>query len=206
VKAGGALILSAALAAGQAEAAPAAVPAPQCGAPEYPIEARRYELEGITTLRYRLAPSGRAKDVEVAKSSGWKLLDDATIRSIQACTATPEQAARAKGAVLSLKYVWRLDGEHVIRPHLVPGSCPANAYFKGFLPYEDAPSDDAGIKVRLLVDPLGKPFGVKPEGGRLPPQLADALPKYVESCRFGFNPAMKGERTDTAYGRVILEK
>jgi TonB family protein len=186
-----------------APAPPAPAHARSCAPPDYPLEARRYELEGITTLRYRLAPDGSVKDVEVAASSGWKLLDDATIRTIQSCAFTPQQAARAKGAPQSLKYVWDLDGDRV-RPHLLPGSCPANAYFKDFLPYVDTPSDAAGIKVRLLVDTLGKPRGVKTEGGQLSPQLADALVKYVESCRFGFNPAIKGERTDTVYGRVVL--
>jgi hypothetical protein len=32
----------------------------------------------------------------------------------------------------------------------------------------------------------------------------DALINYVESCRFGFDPAIEGERTDTVYGRVVL--
>lgn len=58
--------------------------------------------------------------------------------------------------------------------------------------------------MRLLVDPDGQPRGVKLEGAELPPASADALVKYVESCRFGFDPALKGERTDTAYGRVLL--
>jgi hypothetical protein len=48
--------------------------------------------------------------------------------------------------------------------------------------------------------------GVKLEGAALPPAMADALVKYVESCRFGFDPSIKGERTDTVYGRVVLAK
>jgi TonB family protein len=184
---------------------PPAAPARPCAGPEYPLEARRYELEGITTLRYRLAPDGRVLDAQVAGSSGWKLLDDAAIRTIQACVFTPAQAARAKGASLPLKYVWSLDGDR-LRPHLMPGSCPASGPFAAFVPYENAPSGPDGVKVRLLVDKLGQPRGVKPEGANLAPALADALVKYVESCRFGFDPAIKGERTDTAYGRVVLAR
>jgi hypothetical protein len=45
---------------------------------------------------------------------------------------------------------------------------------------------------------------VKLEGASLAPASADALVRYVESCRFGFDPTIKGERTDTAYGRVVL--
>lgn len=186
-------------------ATPAATPAKPCAGPEYPLEARRYELEGITTLRFRLAPGGRVLDVQVAGSSGWKLLDDAAIRTIRACAFTPAQAAHAKGAALPVKYVWNLDGDR-IRPHLVPGSCHASGPFAAFVPYENAPSGPDGVKVRLLVDGRGRPKGVKPEGANLAPALADALVKYVESCRFGFDPGIKGERTDTAYGRVVLAK
>ncbi len=189
--------------AAQAAALPTLSPA-SCVRPAYPREAIRYELEGITTLRFRLAPDGRVAEVRVAKSSGWAMLDDAVVRSLQACRFTPAQAAKAGAAALPVQYVWSLDGEHALRPHLVPGSCPAGGRFAGFQAYDSRPSGPDGIKVRLLVDPSGQPRGVKPEGASLPPPLTAALLNYVESCRFGFDPALKGERTDTAYGRVLL--
>jgi protein TonB len=185
-----------------AQTAPAPARAPCAGA-AYPQEARRYELEGITTLRYRLAPDGRVADAQVASSSGWKLLDDAAIRTIQACAFTPAHAARAAGAALPVKYVWSLEGNR-IRPHLVPGSCAASSRFGGWRDYDNAPSGPDGVKVRLLVDGRGQPRGVKPEAANLAPETAEALVKYVESCRFGFDPTVPGERTDTAYGRVLL--
>jgi TonB family protein len=194
-------------AANAAPAAPGSTPVPSpasCVRPDYPREAVRYELEGITTLRYRLAPDGRVAGVQVLQSSGWGMLDEAVIRSLQACRFTPAQAAKAGGAALPVKYVWSLDGEHAIHPHLVPGSCRAGGRFAGFKPYDDRPSGADGIKLRLLVDPSGKPRGVRTEGAALAPALADALVEYVESCRFGFDPALKGERTDTVYGRVLL--
>jgi TonB family protein len=189
-----------------AESGLALVPAPArkpCAGPQYPREALRYELEGITTLRYHLAPDGRVTDVEVARPSGWKLLDDAAIRTIQACAYTPEQAARAHGAALPVKYDWSLEGNR-IRPHLVPGSCAASSRFAAWRDFDNAPSGPDGVKVRLLVDGAGQPRGVKPEGAALATETAEALVKYVESCRFGFDPTVPGERTDTAYGRVLL--
>jgi len=193
--------------------APAAAQAPSpgvtagkpCAGAEYPPEARRYELEGITTLRFHLSPEGRVTDARVDKSSGWALLDEAAIRTIQACSFTPAQVARAKGAALPVQYVWSLEGNRV-RPQLMPGSCPASGRFAAFQTYENAPSGPDGVKVRLLVSDDGKPRRVKPEGASLPRDTLDALVKYVESCRFGFDPSIKGERTDTAYGRVILAK
>jgi TonB family protein len=177
-----------------------------CARPAYPREAIRYELEGVTTLRFHLAPDGHVLDARVVKSSGWEMLDDAVVRSIQSCSFTPAQAARAKGAALPVQYVWSLDGEHVMRPHLIPGSCPASGRFASFQPYDNQPSGPDGVKVRLLVDPAGQPRGVKTEGARLPPEMAAALVKYVESCRFGFDPEIKGQRTDTVYGRVVLAR
>jgi TonB family protein len=179
-------------------------PAKPCARPEYPREARRYELEGVTALRFRIGPDGRVLDAAVGKSSGWALLDDAAVRTLQACTFPPEVAARSKGEFQPVQYVWSLDGGATIRPHLVPGSCPAAGRFAGFQPYDDKPSGPDGVKVRLLVDPIGRPRGVKTEGILLPPETFDALIKYVESCRFGFDPEVKGQRTDTVYGRVVL--
>jgi TonB family protein len=199
--------LQTASAAAQVPPAPTTVKPPKtCPGPQYPREAIRYELEGITTLRFQLAPDGHVGEVQVAKSSGWALLDDAAIRTLQACGFPPEQAARAKGAALPVQYVWSLDGEHSLRPHLVPGSCPASGRFAGFQAYDNQPSGPDGVKVRLLVDALGQPRGVKTEGIVLPPATFDALIKYVESCRFGFDPELKGQRTDTVFGRVVLAK
>jgi len=190
---------------GAVQAAPPPTLSPEsCVRPAYPREAIRYELEGITTLRFRLAPDGRVAGVQVAKSSGWAMLDEAVVQSLRACRFTPAQAAQAGGAALPVQYVWSLDGEHAIRPHLVPGSCPASGRFAAFRPYDNKASGPDGVKVRLLVDAAGQPRGVKTEGISLPPATLAALVNYVESCRFGFDPSLKGERTDTVYGRVLL--
>jgi outer membrane biosynthesis protein TonB len=145
-------------------------------------------------------------DVQVAGSSGWALLDDAAIRTIRSCSFTAEQAAKSKGAALPVQYVWSLDGGSVLRPHLVPGSCPASGRFAGFQAYDSTPSGSGGVKVRLLVDAQGQPRGVRLEGAALAPELGAALVKYVEGCRFGFDPELKGQRTDTVYGRVLLSR
>jgi hypothetical protein len=103
-----------------------------------------------------------------------------------------------------VQYVWSLEGNR-IRPHLVPGSCAASSRFSAYRDYDNAPGGPDGVKVRLLVDGLGQPRGVKTEGASLAPEAAEALVKWVESCRFGFDATVPGERTDTAYGRVLLK-
>jgi len=45
------------------------------------------------------------------------------------------------------------------------------------------------------------------EGGSLglPPELLNAAAAYVQSCRFAVDPAGKGKRTDTTYGKLLLK-
>jgi protein TonB len=50
-----------------------------CPLPEYPRQARRHGWQGIVDLRLRLDPTGRVTAVEVAKESGFGILDAAAI-------------------------------------------------------------------------------------------------------------------------------
>jgi TonB family protein len=199
------VLASAALAscAAQAQKAPA-VSLQYCAKPVYPKEALRYELEGTTTVRYTMSPEGRMADVTVAKSSGWRLLDDATVQFVSHCAFPPEQVAAFQGKTYPLQYVWSLDRQSV-HPTLVPDSCQASQTFAGFVPFDGQPSDERGLKVRFLVNAAGEPFGVKSEGGSLDTATAGALTAYVQSCRFVADPkAAPTQRTDTVYGRVLM--
>lgn len=44
-------------------------------APDYPIDARRMEQQGVVMLRVLVAADGSTKRVEIARSSGFQLLD-----------------------------------------------------------------------------------------------------------------------------------
>jgi len=177
-------------------------PQGSCAPQVWPREALRYEIEGTTQLAYRLSPEGRATDATVARSSGWALLDDASLKALQTCTFTPRDVAGAQGRLFPIQFVWMLDGARVM-PSLVPGSCVADGVIDGFQPYDRRPTDAGGVKVRFLVDGNGVPRGVKLEGDPAP-ALADQVRRHLDTCRFRFDPASAGMRTDTMNGRVLL--
>jgi protein TonB len=52
-------------------------------APEYPIDARRMEQQGVVTLRVLVAADGSTKRVEIARSSGFQLLDTVALDTVR---------------------------------------------------------------------------------------------------------------------------
>jgi len=56
---------------------------------EYPPIARRREVTGETLLRFEIGADGRARDVEVVRSSGRELLDHAATRAVVAAGVLP---------------------------------------------------------------------------------------------------------------------
>lgn len=169
-----------------------------CTTPEWPREARRYEVDGITVLHFHIGADGNIEDASVAKSSSWQLLDEAAMRSLVQCKFKPG-LDEAERHTYPIQFVWTLSGPPMIRPALVAGSCAASERFAGFEGYNRSPTDAGGTLVRFLVDGAGTPFGVKAEGG------ADGLAAaaYLQSCKFAIDPAMPGDKTDTVYGRVL---
>lgn len=173
-----------------------------CAPQVWPREALRYEIEGVTQVNYKLSPDGRVLDPVVAKSSGWALLDNASLQAARTCTYTPEQAATAQDRVLPMQFVWVLEGQRV-HPSLVPGSCVGTGVIDGFQPYDKRPTDATGVKVRFMVAPNGQPMLFKLEGNP-DAALAQEVVRHLITCRFAFDPQEKGEHTDTMTGRVLL--
>ena len=50
--------------------------------PPYPVASVRFNEQGRTTVRVLIAANGRAERAEIAKSSGYKRLDDAAVSSV----------------------------------------------------------------------------------------------------------------------------
>jgi TonB family protein len=179
------------------------LPVGDCPAPTWPREAQRYEIEGVTRIVYRLHPDGRVSKPRVIKSSGWAILDDATIALALSCKYTAEQAAEVQGRELPLEFVWVLEGERV-HANMLPATCGPAGRIDGFQPFDRQPGDDKGVKVRFLIDKAGAPRGIRIEGEGVDPALADEVLGYLGNCRFEYDPQAKGVRTDTMYGRVLL--
>lgn len=63
--------------------------------PAYPERARRAGAEGVVGVRIALAADGSVRAVELTRSSGSRLLDEAAVAAAQASTFTPASRNRA---------------------------------------------------------------------------------------------------------------
>lgn len=177
------------------------VSASTCTTPEWPREARRYEVDGTTVVHFQIGADGNIDDAKVVKSSSWSLLDDAAVRSLVTCKFKPG-LDQAVGMTYPIQFVWTLLGPAMIRPALVPGSCAVSPRFCAFEAFNRAPTGNDGVLVRFLVDQTGAPFGIKSElGGR----NESASAAFLSTCRFAIDPSLPGDKTDTVYGRVLIK-
>lgn len=172
-----------------------------CTTPQWPQEARRYEVDGITLVHFQIGADGNIEDARVVKSSSWQLLDDAALSSLVRCKFKPG-LDDAGLSTYPIQFVWTLSGPAMIRPALVPGSCAPSRQFTGFESFNRAPSSANGVLVRLLVDPAGGVVGVKAEGSAGP---AAAAADFIRTCKFAVDASLPGEKTDTVFGRVLVK-
>lgn len=175
-----------------------------CAQPQWPAEARRYEIEGVTTLRFEIGADGKVVRPAVTRSSGWRILDEAAIRGVSQCVFQPALEAARDGAVFPLQYVWKFSGPPAARPLLVADSCQASPRFAAFHEADPRPSGKDGILLRFLLNAEGAPVRVVAEADGQPQELVSQAVEYLQSCRFAHDPKTTAERTDTAFGRVVL--
>jgi TonB family protein len=78
--------------------------------PEYPAESVRAEEQGKTTLRFELDAGGVAQKIEIAQSSGFARLDEASIAALRRCRfRLPPAAASAPAPRTQAEFIWRLE-------------------------------------------------------------------------------------------------
>lgn len=177
-----------------------------CTTPDWPREARRYEVEGITLLHFHISENGNIEDVKVASSSSWKLLDDAALRSLVKCQFKAGLPEADRDMVFPIQFVWTLAGPPGNRPQMLPDSCPVSQQFSTFQPFDRKPTDGEGVLMRFLVNQYGEPTAVKAEAYGADLALADDAIKYVVGCKFAVDPSLPGEKTDTVFGRVLVSR
>jgi len=56
---------------------------------EYPQEARRKEIEGIVNIRFTILSDGQVNEIEIVKSSGYKILDNSAVSTIKKSNPFP---------------------------------------------------------------------------------------------------------------------
>jgi TonB family protein len=198
-------LLFGALLASMSVSASAAV---DCPKPAWPKEALRYELEGTTQLRFKIAPDGQVFDATVDKSSRWPLLDAATVGVFLGCrfdARDPGEGVREQ----SVKYVWSISPSPSlsVHPTLVPDSCAPSERFARFASFDQGNTNGEGILMRLLVRGNGEPFGIKAEAepDKAAPELVAQAVAYLQTCRFSGGGYAGGKQTDTVNGRVIFK-
>jgi protein TonB len=62
------------------------------GARTYPEAARRDGLQGTVDLRFRIAPDGSVEIMEILRSSGFRILDEASKQTVQRAAPYPPVA------------------------------------------------------------------------------------------------------------------
>ncbi len=78
--------------------------APGNKGPQYPLQARKEARQGQVELLYRVTKEGKVADLQVAKSSGFKDLDQEAVRAVSAFRFVPGQEGWARHPVaFSLK-------------------------------------------------------------------------------------------------------
>lgn len=176
-----------------------------CAQPQWPAEARRYEIEGTTTIRFEIGQDGKVLRSAVTQGSGWSMLDQAALQGIARCVFQPNLAAARQQTTFPLQYVWKLSGTAAARPALVADSCQPSERFATFRAADQHPSDQQGILLRFLLNADGAPVRVVAEPNGQPPALVAQAAAYLQSCRFAYAAGAAGERTDTGFGRVMLK-
>jgi len=156
-----------------------------CEQPEWAPEALRYELEGTTTLQYAVDDDGRPTSIRVVRSSGWKILDNMSIRAMEGCRFEASSDPQVIRTGLRAPYNWKLEDneQRPVPAALVAGSCQASEFLDGFLPVTGKlrPRED-GLLVRFLLDETGHAYGIKLEVTH-PVPVTEAT-AYIKSCRF----------------------
>lgn len=149
--------------------------------PAYPREAIRYELEGETYVQLDIDASGAPTNARILRSSGWTLLDRATLDGFSLCRFRPAmKGEQAVPAQVTESFRWRLDAETPgVMPTLVNGSCATSSEFS--IVSDSSPSS---MRLRFLLDTEGKPIRVVVDTSSATPDVNARAIQFIESCRY----------------------
>jgi periplasmic protein TonB len=104
-----ALLLSGASGLGAAAEVPATFDSKNCKA-EYPKASLMNEEQGTVSISFLIGPDGSVLDSKLEKTSGFKGLDKAAIKSISACKFKPGTKDGAPAQTWTkVDYAWKLD-------------------------------------------------------------------------------------------------
>lgn len=178
----------------------------ECPKANYPAEARRYELQGRTVVELLIDNDGKARGKRVLSSSGWKILDDATLSTMEACRFSPiTRDGRPAGAHWKkYAYVWSLNDNHerASHPILQRESCAG----ADRLVLTDSPfGGGSGALLRFLTTAEGKAFGIKVEKSSGDVAVDDEAVRLLQTCKFTPSMADGKSGPGNAFARYRFE-
>ncbi|PWF46028.1 TonB family protein [Massilia glaciei] len=147
----------------------------------YPREAILYELTGDVQIKFSVDVLGQPQNLAISVSSGWQLLDKATLNGFSHCRFTPAtRDGKPVQVEKEIGYRWTLDSDTPsVPPKLIKDSCSPSKEFTVAAEKTSLPP----IRLRFLLDPEGKPYRTVVEGSVN--QDIDALAiKFIENCRY----------------------
>ena len=150
--------------------------------PEYPEEAVLYELIGEARVKFSVDVTGQPQNLAITRSSGWSLLDKATLEGFARCRYKPAtRDGKPVQVELAYAYRWTLDGDTPPElPKLIKESCLPS---KKFAVAPEA-TTQATLLLRFLLDPEGKPYRTVVESSSLNPVSDRQAIQFIEACRY----------------------
>jgi TonB family protein len=177
-----------------------------CAKPDYPKEAARLQIDGITRLGVELDASGMVEKVEVLKGSGWNVLDTAAIAALAKCQFSPELAASKKKFFVHYWFRSSDLNPGVSRPVLRADSCAPSEIFTGFTPsHDETITDREGVLMRFDVSELGDASHVQFEDRAWDPRLLNAASAFIQSCKFTPSKRAGVKSRGGMSGRLLLK-
>lgn len=173
----------------------------------WPREALRYELEGAVIVKFDLNSDGRAINPKVIKSSGWTLLDDASVRALQSCTFQFDEPNGRRVGYLQ-QFVWVLEDDTKNKREdaaFTFNSCTPVGRFVDFAPAQRGDVHGSGVLVRFLLDKEGKPFRLMFEDA-IDQQGANEAEQFLQSCKFSPSRFNGKPASGNMYGRMKLRE
>jgi protein TonB len=149
--------------------------------PEWPRVALRYEMQGRVQLQLLVDVNGQVIKAQITKSSGWKVLDDVTVATLEKCTVKPATRDGKPEKIWALtSYLWRLEGPATPAPELIKDSCLPTDRFSVARPDEM----DSVIYLHFSVGLDGKPLGVQVNFGSNNAVIDMAATQFASNCRY----------------------
>ena len=162
-----------------------------CVIPGYPDAARRFGMQGKTIVKLMIDETGKINAFELARSSGWKLLDLTVMRAIVGCQVIP--AGRWIPSDRFVAYLWQFDKGYTSPAVIDQKSCQASEKLR----IADDKDKELGIVVGIYTDASGKVIDAKVQWGSDDEQLDQESLRIAKSC--GYAPAERsGKRIGNA--------